>query len=49
MGEETLGPVKVLCPSIGEYKGQEAEVGGLVIRGRGEGIEGFWRGNQERG
>jgi hypothetical protein len=24
---EALGPVKVLCPSIGECQGQEAEVG----------------------
>jgi hypothetical protein len=28
-------PVKVLCPSIGECQGQEAGVGGLVMRGRG--------------
>jgi hypothetical protein len=26
-----------------------ARVGGLVSRGRGEGIGGLWRGNQERG
>jgi hypothetical protein len=37
MGEEALGPVKVLCPSIGECQGQEAGVGGLVSIGRGEG------------
>jgi hypothetical protein len=36
MGREALGPVKVLCPSIGEYLGQEAGVGGL---GAGEGRE----------
>jgi hypothetical protein len=34
---EALGPVKVLCPSIGECQGQEAEVGGLGTRGRGKG------------
>ena len=32
--EEILGPVKVLCPSIGECQGQEVGVGGLVSRGR---------------
>jgi hypothetical protein len=30
MGGEALGPVKVLCPSIGECQGQEAGAGGLV-------------------
>jgi hypothetical protein len=44
-GGEALFPVKVLCPSIGECQGQEAGVGGLVSRGRGEGIVGFRRGN----
>jgi hypothetical protein len=39
MGEEALGPVKVICPSIGECQGQEAGVGGLVSRGRGRGHE----------
>jgi hypothetical protein len=37
MGGEALGPVKVLCPNIGECQGQEAEVGGL---GRGGGVRG---------
>ena len=37
MEEEALGPVKVLCPRVGEYQGQEAEVGGLVSKGRGRG------------
>jgi hypothetical protein len=32
MGGEALRPAKVLCPSTGEYQGQEAEVGGLVSR-----------------
>jgi hypothetical protein len=35
MGEEALGPVKVLCTSIGECQGQEAGVGGLGSRWRG--------------
>jgi hypothetical protein len=48
MGGEALGPVKVLCPSVGECQGQEAGVGRLVSRGSGEGI-GVLEGNQERG
>jgi hypothetical protein len=48
MGGEALGPVKALCPSVRECQGQEAGVGGLVSRERGEGIESFQRGNQER-
>jgi hypothetical protein len=35
MGGEAPGPVKVLCPNIGECQGQEAVVGGLVSRGGG--------------
>jgi hypothetical protein len=27
--------LKILCPSIGEFQGQEAGVGGLESRGRG--------------
>ena len=47
MGEEALGPVKALCPSIGECQGQEAGVSGLVSREGGEIGEGvFQRGNQ---
>jgi hypothetical protein len=49
MGGEALGPVKALCPSVGECQGQEVGVGGLVCRGRVRGIRGFQRGNQERG
>jgi hypothetical protein len=45
MGGEALGPVKVICPSIRECQGQEAEVGGLVSRGSREGIGHFWRDN----
>jgi hypothetical protein len=37
MGGEALGPVKVLCPSVGECQDQEAGVGGLISRGRGKG------------
>ena len=33
MGGEALGPVKVLCPSIGECLGQEA---GVVVWEKGE-------------
>ena len=45
MGEEALGPMKVLCPSIGDCLGQEAGVVGLRSRGRGERIGDFQRGN----
>jgi hypothetical protein len=33
MGREALDPVQVICPSIEDYKGQEAGVGGLVSTG----------------
>jgi hypothetical protein len=36
IGGEALGPVKALCPSVGECQGQEAGVDGLVSRGRRE-------------
>jgi hypothetical protein len=39
MGGEALVSVKVLCPSIGEYQGQEAGVGVLVSRGGGRARE----------
>jgi hypothetical protein len=38
MGRVALGPMMVLCPSVGECQGQEVGVGGLVSRGRGEGV-----------
>jgi hypothetical protein len=41
MGGDALGPVKALCPSVGEYQGQEAGVGGLVSRMRRRGDRGF--------
>jgi hypothetical protein len=37
MGGEALGPVKVICLSIGECQGQEEGMDGLEIRGKGEG------------
>ena len=40
MGGGALGPVKVLRPSVGECQGQEAGVGVLVSRGKGERIRG---------
>jgi hypothetical protein len=48
---EALGSVKALCPSVGECQGQEAKVGGLVSRGRGEEIggRGFSEGNPGKG
>ena len=49
IGGEALCPVKVLCPSIGECLGQEAEVGGLGSRGAAERIGDFRSGNYERG
>jgi hypothetical protein len=38
MEEEAFGPVKVLCPSIGECQSQEVGVCGLVSRRRREEI-----------
>jgi hypothetical protein len=49
MRGEALGPVKALCPSVGECQGQEAGVSGLVSRGMEERGGEFCRGNQERG
>jgi len=48
MGGEALGPVKVLCPSIGECQDQKAGVGGLGSRGRGRGLE-FLEGKPRKG
>jgi hypothetical protein len=42
---DAFGPVKVICPRIGECQGQEAGVGGLVSRGKGEGRGDFQREN----
>jgi hypothetical protein len=41
MGGEALGPVKVICPSIGECQHQKVGVGGLVSSGEGRGDRGF--------
>jgi hypothetical protein len=43
MGGETLRPVMVLCPSIGECQGQEMGVYRLMSRRNGEELGGFWR------
>ena len=45
VGGESLGLVKILCPSIGEYQGQEVGVGGLV---GDQGEQGRDRGFSER-
>ena len=37
VGGEALGPVKAVCPSIGECQDREADVGRLVSRGRESG------------
>jgi hypothetical protein len=49
MGREALGPVKVLCPSIGGMPRPGIGVGGLGSKGEGKGIGVFLRGNSERG
>jgi hypothetical protein len=43
MGVEVLGPVKARCLNLRECQEGEAGVGGLVSRGRGNGI-GFMEG-----
>ena len=48
MGEEAVGPMKALCPSVGECEGREVGVGGWLTvcphksKLRGNGIAGFW-------
>ena len=49
MRGETLGPVKIRCPSEGECHGRKVGVGRLMSRERGNVIGGFRRGNKERG
>jgi hypothetical protein len=34
---------KAQCPSVGEYQDRDVGVGGLVNRGRGDGVRGFQR------
>jgi hypothetical protein len=41
MGGEAVGPVKVLCPSVGEWQGQEVGMGRFVSRSQGRGEEVF--------
>jgi hypothetical protein len=48
MGEEALGPVKAVCPSVGDCQGQEAGVGELVSRVSGMGM-GFSEGKPGKG
>jgi hypothetical protein len=52
MGGEALDPVKVRCPSVvGNARAGRFECGGEHphrSKGRGNGIGGFQRGNQER-
>jgi hypothetical protein len=48
MGGKALGPLKALCPSVGECQDQEAGVGGLVSRGRQK-QEGVFRGETRKG
>ena len=49
MGGEALGPVMVLCPSIGECLGQEAGVDGLGSKGKGGEDRGFSEGKLGKG
>jgi hypothetical protein len=48
MGGKALGPVKALCPGVGECQGQELGVGGLVSKGRGKEI-GVFGGETRKG
>jgi hypothetical protein len=41
MGGEALGIVKIICPSTGEFQGQEAGVGRLEIKAGGA-YRGLW-------
>jgi hypothetical protein len=49
MGEESLGPWKARCPSVGEFEAGEVEVGGLVKkhphRSKGMGDGGWEKGD----
>jgi hypothetical protein len=48
MRGDALGPVKALCPSLGECQDRKIGEGGLVIRGRGGGRMVF-RGEMRKG
>ena len=41
--------MKALCPSVGEYQGQEVGVDGLVSRGQGREDRGFSEGKPGKG
>jgi hypothetical protein len=41
--------MKALCPNVGECQGQEAGVGGLMNRERGEGDREFSEGQPGKG
>jgi hypothetical protein len=47
VGGEAFGPGKVQCPSVGGCQDREAGAGGLVSRGRGDGIGVFRAENGE--
>jgi hypothetical protein len=49
VGGEALGSVKVRCLSVGECQNREAGVGGLVSRGRRDGIGGYSEGKPGKG
>jgi hypothetical protein len=53
VGGEALGPEGVRCPNVGECQGRKTGVGGWGEhpprdKGKGYGIEGFWRGDLSR-
>jgi hypothetical protein len=49
VGVEALGPMKVLCPSVGKCQGQEAGKGRLVSNGEVEGMGGGFGGETRKG
>jgi hypothetical protein len=49
MGGDALGPVKVLCPSMGECQDQEWEWVGWCEQGEGGGDRGFLEGKLGKG
>jgi hypothetical protein len=51
MEGEAFCPGKAVCPSVGEFQGQEVGVDGLVSRGRveGRGAESFSEGKLRKG
>jgi hypothetical protein len=49
VGGDALGPVKVLCPSIGECQGQEVGSGWVGEQGKWGGDWGFLEGKLGKG